>query len=394
MLPGSRVPRMATLLALALVTLLSLAELASGASVRVGTHGRLASSRPVAIFTAGAGEANRVSSDAFVLGGATIVIFKEQGAGISVRVGDGCSRIDPRRTGAAQRPNVAFCRVPGARPHGMVAAIDLGDLGDGAATFTSDRFGWAAVSGGPGYDVLTSGPASDALCTATWGRGTSPVNVRSAGAARACAGSEGQRDGLSQNVAEGNAGDDILLGGPAGDGLDGGPGFDYVYGNGDADVVLGGADDDYVYGGEGDDYVDDNLVPVPLDTYGGMDSIDGGPGYDIGGYRSATSSVSIDGRLGGLLGESDDFHDVEELWGGQANDALHGIAGAADRLFGAGGDDIVRLDGDASPAYGDHADCGAGNDVIVLDREIPGSNVQPDGQSACEDVRVNPPFEG
>lgn len=393
MLPGSRFTRMATLLAVALVALLSLAELASAASVRVGTHARLQHTRPIAIYTAGRGEENRVTSDAFFLGGATIVVFKEQGAGIPVRLGTGCSRVDPRGTGVA-RANVAFCRVPGTRAHGLVAAIDLGDLGDGAATFTSDRFGWAAVSGGPGYDVLTSGPASDALCTATWGRGTSPVNVVAASAERACAGPEGQRDGLSQNVAEGNRGADILLGGSASDGLDGGPGTDYVFGNGDADVVLGGPDDDYVYGGEGDDYVDDNVVPLPVDTYGGSDSIDGGPGHDIGGYRSATSSVSIGGRLGELLGDSDDFHGVEELWGGQASDTLHGIAGEADSLFGAGGDDIVRLEGDASPAFRDSADCGEGNDVIVLDREVTGSNVQPDGQSACEDVRYNPPLDG
>ncbi|MEZ5100769.1 MAG: hypothetical protein R3C15_13420 [Thermoleophilia bacterium] len=393
MLPGSLVSRTATLLALGLVALLTLVELASAASVRVGAHARLHHARPIAIFTAGRGEENRVSADAFFLGRATIVVFKEQGASIPLRLGAGCSRVDPRGTRVSGR-NVAFCRVPGTRPHGLVAAIDLGDLDDGAATFTSDRFGWAAVSGGPGYDVLTSGPASDALCTATWGRGTNPVNVIAATAERACAGSEGQRDGLSQNVAEGNGGADILLGGPVSDGLDGGPGVDYVFGNGDADVVLGGPGDDYLYGGEGDDYVDDNLVPLPVDSYGGSDSIDGGPGHDVGGYRSATSSVSIDGRLGGLLGDSDDFHGVEELWGGQGNDALHGIAGEADILFGGGGDDIVRLEGDASPAFHDSADCGDGNDIVVLDREVAGSNVQPDGQNACEDVRYDPPLDG
>ena len=106
-------------------------------------------------------------------------------------------------------------------------------------------------------------------------------------------------NGTDVNIAYGNGGDDVLVGGRnydelyGGDGnddVDGGDFDDQVYGDAGNDLVSGGAGLDSVYGGAGDDYVsggrgDDSVLGEDgNDTVSGddgNDSLSGGAGDDI-----------------------------------------------------------------------------------------------------------------
>ncbi len=141
----------------------------------------------------------------------------------------------------------------------------------------------------------------------------------------------GSPDGSS--VFNAGAGDDVVAGSPGGD------------------TVLGGDGDDTIRGGDGDD--------VSLEGENGDDLIWGGPGDDV-----------VFGRTGADRMWGEDGDDYVE--GGRGDDALDGGAGA-DQLFGGFGRDRLRGgDGDdelnAFDNSADVVDCGAGNDVAIVDR--------------------------
>ncbi|HEX8742320.1 MAG TPA: hypothetical protein VF712_04230 [Thermoleophilaceae bacterium] len=163
---------------------------------------------------------------------------------------------------------------------------------------------------------------------------------------------------------------------------------------------------EYIFGGAGDDFLDGGdhycchggrLYPGP-----GDDEVHGGTGdYDDVTYEERESPIDASlaprpaGARNGEEGEHDVYaDDVDGLWGGDANDVLHGDEGdnyiyteyGADTVYGGGGDDVLWgmswFYGDPDTFYGedgddhiypgpDHAlvDGGAGVDSVRYDNQ-------------------------
>ncbi len=121
---------------------------------------------------------------------------------------------------------------------------------------------------------------------------------------------------LSVVTADGDAGDDILVGSEFDDALTGSSGNDVIAGNGGADFIQGGPGDDSIEGGAGNDFL-----------YGdaGADSIDGQGGDDV--------------LLGGLEGD--------ELFGGDGDDYFGGVT-SADEIDGGAGVENIEIRDDSS----------------------------------------------
>ena len=146
-------------------------------------------------------------------------------------------------------------------------------------------------------------------------------------------------------VADGGAGNDLLVGGSGGDRLDGGPG---------SDVLRGGA---------GGDQLLDPGAPEG-------DVMDGGAGDDSVSYQGRTAAVTVDlaaGR-GGERGERDSLRSIESVLGGRGDDMLSGNSrdnsldgrGGRDRLSGLAGNDSFW--NGSGPI-----ECGAGSADTVYD---------------------------
>lgn len=135
----------------------------------------------------------------------------------------------------------------------------------------------------------------------------------------------------------GFGGEDVLRGGTRRDILHGGLGEDLLAGGEARDVLLGQGDEDVLAGG------------------GGADRIDGGGDDDIADFRGAPASKGAglnadlrSGRTSGA-GGGDRLISIEGLIGGSLGDVLSGdgkpnlLAGEAgdDRLFGRGGQDVL-----------------------------------------------------
>jgi Ca2+-binding RTX toxin-like protein len=183
----------------------------------------------------------------------------------------------------------------------------------------------------------------------------------------------------------GSSGDDQILGNTAANRLQGGNGNDQIEAVGGNDLLEGGAGNDILiatregtssdklYGGDGNDRLVTNKAAATLDGGAGDDVfdvphvsnmagtivIDGGVGVDTldmngayNGYVALTIDLSIKGRQDVGQGQFLDIKDVENIFGGAANDHLKGDAG--DNLLRGGlGDDV--LDG------------GAGVDIVSYD---------------------------
>ncbi|HEX5620620.1 MAG TPA: calcium-binding protein [Solirubrobacteraceae bacterium] len=143
----------------------------------------------------------------------------------------------------------------------------------------------------------------------------------------------------------GGAGDDALTGGSAADTLNGGPDADRLDGGAANDTLNGDAGDDTFLGGVGNDV------------------FNGGIGTDVADYTGRVSPVivTIDGTGNdGGPGETDNVKtDVENVIGGDGNDALVGSS-AVNVLTGGPGQD--SLDGDTG---NDVLDGGVGADVFT-----------------------------
>lgn len=151
-------------------------------------------------------------------------------------------------------------------------------------------------------------------------------------------------------VRVGDAGNNLISGGPGNDTIFGLAGADTLYGLEGTDELFGGAGRDLLYGGDG-----------AARLYGGADAdrIEGG-----------ASSDSISGEEGNdtLLGaeDADQLYGAEghdSLYGGAGDDALYGGEGN-DGLFGGDGNDVIWADGGRDTVSG-----GTGNDRIVLPKE-------------------------
>ncbi len=167
-----------------------------------------------------------------------------------------------------------------------------------------------------------------------------------------------------QNLIGGQA-NDLLLGNTSNNLIDGQAGNDTIRGDAGLDTLIGGAGDDFLFGETGDDLLLGGT---------GTNALDGGTGTDMASYIDASLGVTVDLRLGGFqsvnANRTDRLRDIEDLEGSNQNDVLTGDA-AVNRLFGAGGNDILNgLDGNDALSGGDGNDSvlgGVGNDNLAGD---------------------------
>ena len=123
---------------------------------------------------------------------------------------------------------------------------------------------------------------------------------------------------------------------------DGTNGNDNLGGSGGNDVFYLYDGDDTAWGYDGDDWVsggngDDSFIGGP-----GSDTFWGGAGTDTAWYHTSTARVSVYLSHGWALSEGvyDYLHETENAHGSNHNDVLVGD-GLANRLEGAGGDDVI-----------------------------------------------------
>jgi Ca2+-binding RTX toxin-like protein len=140
-----------------------------------------------------------------------------------------------------------------------------------------------------------------------------------------------------------------------------------------ASTLNGGAGNDTLTGGPSDD---------TLDGGDGADVMSGGAGRDLVSYRSRTAPViaTIDSVANdGAAGEGDNIvADVEDVFGGSANDDITGSV-LDNRLFGGAGNDVLNGLGGTdvlAPGNGDdRLRGGDGDDTASYDQDNDGRDV-------------------
>ncbi|GAB6053894.1 hypothetical protein JCM17960_27140 [Magnetospira thiophila] len=133
--------------------------------------------------------------------------------------------------------------------------------------------------------------------------------------------------GLGNDTVNGAAGDDTLIGGAGNDWLDGGVGDDQflVSGANDGfDFLTGGLGSDTLLGGDGDD-------TLGLKSLDGVEVIDGGAGYNV---------ILGDGTNNRLDFSNTEIFNVASIDGGTGNDVIIGSAGDDVLVGGRGNDDL------------------------------------------------------
>jgi len=86
-----------------------------------------------------------------------------------------------------------------------------------------------------------------------------------------------------RSIANGHAGNDLLVGGRGNDQLNGGNGNDSLYGESGVDRLLGGNGNDHLFGGSGNDFMDGG---------DGYDTFNGGAGVDSSRNQGPTTASS------------------------------------------------------------------------------------------------------
>ena len=149
------------------------------------------------------------------------------------------------------------------------------------------------------------------------------------------------------------------------------------------DVIVGTGADEAIYGDAGEDALSGGGGDDELDGGPGADAIGGGTGSDVVSYAGAAAvKITLDGAANdGAIGEGDNVGgDVEDLYGGDADDKLSGSR-AANTLDGGAGDDTLDGGAGGDRLYGgeggdtisardgglDHVDCGPGVDTAIID---------------------------
>lgn len=146
--------------------------------------------------------------------------------------------------------------------------------------------------------------------------------------------SPGAAAGDASNYLRGDAGDDVIWGGPLFDDINGNMGNDTGHGGLGDDWVVGGKDDDQLFGDDGSDIVYGNL---------GNDTCEGGAGADL--IRGGQADDVLRGGAGSDWLSGDRGNDT--LAGGSGADIFHTFAEAGiDRVtdFNPGEGDRVQVD--------------------------------------------------
>ncbi|HEY2636395.1 MAG TPA: hypothetical protein VGI54_03320, partial [Solirubrobacteraceae bacterium] len=312
--------RRATILALLALAAAPAAARAATVSLTLVPTGPDEDLTPHAVYTAGPGEANRLTATGtYVAGG--------PGTGLSFTVSDPGAVITAGKNCRALGAHAAACTAP---PDAVSAGTIDAVLGDGDDQAT----GVSGADGGPGADRLSV---------------------------------LGGIDNYTPDPTTGGAGDDVITGPST---IDGGPGNDTLtttpgarpsgYPAIDPDLVGGPGADVLVgpvtQGGPGDDTLtgtagDDTLAGGP-----GDDVMDGGPGEDVVSYADAARGVHVDLRHpdgAGAPGEHDRLKGIEDVQGSPHADVLTGDAGPnvldADQ---GGGADVVSGQGGRDTLWG------------------------------------------
>ena len=149
-----------------------------------------------------------------------------------------------------------------------------------------------------------------------------------------------------------------LYGSNAADTLTGGDGNDALVGSGGNDILDGGAGNDTENGGDGND----TFRQATTSTVNGADTLSGDGGLDTVTYsgRAAGVRMSKDNLANdGATGEADRIMStVEILAGTNLADTITGSS-TAERGYGYGGNDVIRMAGGADYLVG-----GSGNDTL------------------------------
>jgi Ca2+-binding RTX toxin-like protein len=181
--------------------------------------------------------------------------------------------------------------------------------------------------------------------------------------------------------ANGNAGSDLLSGGPGDDVLEAGEnyngpdsGSDTLVGNVGSDVLYADPGADQLSGGPGNDLLVSSVEVCQGHTY------KGGAGEDTVSYGRSNASMRVElggaGGPGGCGNMDRVLSDNEDLEGSDGPDVLIGDNGdnslfghiGADTFIGKGGNDSIEaIDGQRDKAI----DCGGGNDDAAKDHSDP-----------------------
>ena len=284
-------------------------------------------------------------------------------------------------------------------------------IGDAGANRIEGFGGNDVMKGGGGADTLDGGAGIDTVGYSDAAAGVT-VNL---GTGQGFGGeAEGDRYIGIEN-AVGSEFDDTLVGDTGTNTLLGGAGNDTLKGGGGADSLEGGAGTDTASyrlatsavtanletgkgargEAEGDTYANiENLQGSGYDDWlqgdaqantlegfngndtlkgsGGADTLDGGAGVDTASYLGSTSGVTVDlgsGRGTGGNAEGDVLLNIENVTGGNSNDALTGNA-LANLLSGSDGSDTLQGGGGADTLEG-----GAGTDTASYANSAAGVRV-------------------
>jgi Ca2+-binding RTX toxin-like protein len=342
------------------------------------------------LFSAEAGEANRLTVDHFVdpdVGG--IAVFTDENAPVEV-LDAPCVNV---------LANQVICLAEGA-PQIEVFAEDEDDF----VEFTEANPIRALVRAGSGDDEVRGGPAGDQLNGEEGddllaGRGGDD-ELNGAPPPFAQPGADELDGGPGADELNGGGGPDVMRGGDARDVISGHAGEDVLDGDDGDDLLTAGDDADTLRGGEGADRLgelaisiaglppdrgddllqggggNDLLIPGAGPATGTTDAdrIEGGGGIDRVTYERREPAVTVTIAAGaddGVSGERDDVAgDVEQLLGGQGGDRLVGGPGdefvdgslGADSISGGAGDDFV--DGGFADDESDDVSGGPGADEV------------------------------
>ncbi|KQV56211.1 MULTISPECIES: S-layer family protein [unclassified Caulobacter] len=170
----------------------------------------------------------------------------------------------------------------------------------------------------------------------------------------------------------GGNGNDVITGGAGADVIRGGGQNDTINGGGGNDIIDGGTENDTLYGGNGDDTF---LVGLTA----GVDSFDGGAGYDTIQASANNAVISYSGLTGVEAFSSGGFSNVS-IAGAANADIMNfsgitftgpisiGGGGGADTLTGTSGADTLKGDAGTDTIYGmdgaDVLDGGTENDTL------------------------------
>lgn len=234
---------------------------------------------------------------------------------------------------------------------------------------------------------LTSAPSNLHSDIETVTGGPEDDYIAGSNAAETLAGGDGN------DVIDGGGGADVINGGNGEDvvdyssrttgvtaDLDGQAGDDGAPGEGDTV----GADVEDIWGGSGNDVLTGNASDNVLNGGLGADVLNGLAGEDVADYSDRVTSVNVtldDNANDGAPSEGDNVaSDIEDIWGGDGNDALTGSAAdnvfdgglGADTITGGAGMDIVDysartadITADLSGSAGNDGQAGEGDSIAA-----------------------------